>query len=34
MKDVYKQDKNTIVFDPLQAIANIYEYNRSLGAKY
>jgi hypothetical protein len=38
MKAIYKTtkqgNKSMIVFDPVQAIANIYEYNRKLGARY
>jgi hypothetical protein len=33
-KEIKKDGKIFIVFDKLQAIANIYEYNKKLGAKY
>ena len=32
MKPIYKTHKNKVVFDKMQAIANIYEYNKKLGA--
>jgi hypothetical protein len=36
--DIYKtfekDGKTYVVFDNLQAIANIYEYNKKLGIKY
>ena len=33
-KEIKKDGKTFIVFDKLQAIANIYEYNKKLGANY
>lgn len=33
-KEITKDGKKYIVFDKLQAIANIYEYNKKLGANY
>ena len=33
-KEIKKEGKTFIVFDKLQAIANIYEYNKKLGANY
>ena len=33
-KTVKKNDKTQVVFDTAQAVANIYKYNRKLGAKY
>jgi uncharacterized protein YlzI (FlbEa/FlbD family) len=33
-KKIKKNGKNYIVFDKMQAIANIYEYNKKLGANY
>ena len=33
-KTTKQGNKSMIVFDTAQAIANIYEYNRKLGARY
>lgn len=33
-KEIKKDGKTFVVFDKLQAIANIYEYNKKLGANY
>lgn len=33
-KTINKNGAPCIVFDKLQAIANIYNYNKKLGAKY
>lgn len=33
-KAVKKNSKRQVVFDTAQAVANIYKYNRKLGAKY
>lgn len=33
-KTIIKDGKTYVVMDSLQAIANIYDYNKKLGAKY
>jgi hypothetical protein len=33
-KEIKKNGKNYIVFDKTQTMANIYEYNKKLGANY
>ena len=33
-RTIVKDGKKYTVFDKVQAIANIYEYNKALGARY
>lgn len=33
-KTIIKDGREYIIFDKTQAIANIYDYNKKLGAKY